>query len=686
MADWIHIKGARQNNLQNIDVSFPKNRLVVITGPSGAGKSSLAFDTLYAEGQRRYVEALSPAARQFLTQLEKPDVDSIDGLGPAVAIEQRAGPGNPRSTVGTVTEIYDFLRLLYARVGHPICWRCNKPIRGHTVQQIVDEALRRDAGSRLYVCAPLAAAPAAEMADTLARLQGQGFVRFRLDGRLHLLEEGLPEHDGAAEAGEPIAPALVVDRLALGGENKQRITEAVELALDYGAGLVRLVFAQAGGGVETEEQFSRTPRCGDCGVTYPDPHPRNFSFNSPFGACPDCHGLGRTMAVSAELVVPAPEKTLADGAVAPWEHKSSPAFHRMIEQVADHYGFSIFTPFRELPEASQRVILHGSGEEELEFSYEGDETSYRYTRAFEGVVANLQRRFRETESPAVREEVRRYMIEKTCPGCDGARLCPESLHFRIGGLSISDLAQLPIGQAREWIQTLSLAPEEMAIAHRLVEEVGSRLGFLQNVGLHYLALDRAMDTLSNGEGQRIRLATQLGSALTDVIYILDEPTIGLHQRDTARLLAMLEKLRDSGSTVVVVEHDRETLERADYLIEIGPKAGEEGGRLVAQGPPASIRDNPGSITGLFLAGLRTIPLPPRRRAGSWQKLELAGATGHNLKNLTVTIPLGMLTCVTGVSGSGKSTRILDTLYPALVKRLHRKPLTGQPYSSLKGAE
>jgi excinuclease ABC subunit A len=667
MTEWITIRGARQHNLQNLDVSFPKNRLVVITGPSGAGKSSLAFDTLYAEGQRRYVESLSPSARQFLTQLEKPDVDAIEGLGPAIAIEQRAAASSPRSTVGTASDIHDYLRLLFARLAVPHCYRCGLPIRGHGVQQVVDELLawrERSGGERerLIVCAPQAHDPVLDFQETLARFRREGFVRVRVDGEVHELEQAVPAP--AAEGGRL---ELVIDRLSLNNPDRQRLTDAVEQAYHFGDGLALFIFSREGR--EEALSYSRTPRCPQCGVTYPEPHPRNFSFNSPYGACPVCHGLGREETIDVERVVPDRKKSLADGAIAPWARKSSPAFHQMIEQVARHYGFSIFDPFERLAPEHQRVLLHGSGEEALEFTYDGAGTSYSYSRPFEGVIPNLERRYRETESPAVREEIRGYLSSRRCRGCDGLRLRQESLHHFLAGKSIAQVSRLPLPAAREWTQALPLTPLERRIAAKLIEEVTRRLGFLIDVGLHYLTLERTLDTLSSGEAQRIALATQIGSALSGVIYILDEPTVGLHQRDTARLLETLCRLRDAGNSVVVVEHDRDTLERADFLIEIGPRAGEEGGRLVAAGTPQELMRNPASLTGRYLAGKLGILLPARRRKPSWQKLTLTGAATHNLKRVTVEIPLGMLVCVTGVSGSGKSSLILDTLRPALQQRL-----------------
>ena len=681
-SDWIRIKGARQNNLKNLDVSIPKHKLVVITGPSGAGKSSLAFDTLYAEGHRRYVESLSPAARAFLNQLGKPDVDSVEGLSPAIAVEQRAGAPNPRSTVGTVSDIHDYLRLLYARLGQPVCYRCGQPIRSHTVQEIVDAAIDQGAkgAARVMVLAPLSIDPQLDFAAWIAAFRREGFTRIRLAGVLHSIDEGVPEPKAGA-AGDL---AIVVDRLGLAGVDKQRLTEAVELALHHGHGRVHLAYP--GDGARPEQVFSRTPRCPADGIAYPEPQPRSFSFNSPDGACPRCHGLGTELTVAADRVVPNRSKSLAEGAIVPWERKSSLAFHRMLEQVAQHYGFSIFTPFKDLSERHRQILLYGSGEEVLEFSYEGEGSSHRYSRPFEGIVANLERRFRETESPGVRDDIRRYMEEETCRVCKGDRLRRESLHFFLGGLSIAQVTRLTLDAAQSWVKNLALTPAQTQVADKLLQEISARLGFLENVGLRYLSLDRPMDSLSTGENQRIRLATQIGSALSGVLYVLDEPTVGLHPRDTGRLLDTLARLRDAGNTVVAVEHDRDTMLQADWLIEIGPKAGEAGGRLVAAGTPDQLRANPGSTTGQYLAGARGVSMPVRRRQPSWQKLTLVGATGHNLKDVTVDIPLGVFVCVTGVSGSGKSTLILDTLLPALEAHLERRPFRGLPLRELKGME
>jgi len=676
MPDWITIKGARQNNLKNLDLAIPKNKLVVITGPSGAGKSSLVFDTLYAEGQRRYVESLSSSARQFLTQLEKPDVDAIDGLSPAIAIEQRRGPANPRSTVGTASEIYDYLRLLFARVGKPTCYRCDRSIRSHTVQEIVDEALARHGEPRALICAPVTRDPAVPFPEFLAQMQREGFVRLRVDGTVHLIEEGVPppEREGASLA-------LVVDRLALARGDRQRLTEAVELALRYGAGRALLVFLAPEG--EEEAAYSKFPLCPDCGITYPEPHPRNFSFNTPEGACATCHGLGHTLTLSLERLVPDPDKTLAEGAIAPWQ--KSEGFRHLLEQVAAHFGFSIFTPFGRLSDEHRGIILHGTGDADLALTLEGEGSHYRYSQGFEGVIPNLERRFRETESSTVREDIRRYMTESTCPDCEGGRLRKESLHYFLGGRSITGVARLPLPQAREWMGGLALSAMEREVAAKLVSEISARLGFLEKVGLHYLSLDRTMDSLSSGENQRVRLATQIGSALSGVIYILDEPTIGLHQRDTQQLLGTLAELREAGNTVLVVEHDRETMLHADYLFEIGPRAGEEGGRLVAEGTPAEIRRNPDSATGQYLEGTRGIRLPNARRPVGGPRLEVRGAAGHNLKNIDLDVPLGLFVCVTGVSGSGKSTLVLETIFPALQHHLMGKPRGGLPLAELGGA-
>jgi excinuclease ABC subunit A len=686
MADWIRIKGARQNNLKNIDVAIPKQRLVVITGPSGAGKSSLAFDTLYAEGHRRYMEALSPGARALIGQLDKPDLDALEGLSPAIAVEQRSSTPNPRSTVGTSSDIHDYLRLLYARVGRPHCYRCGVEIAANTVQQVVDAALARSDAPRLLVCAPAAWSPELDFAALLEGLRREGFVRVRIDGAVHLIEDA-PGPPTVARYGAP-ALEIVVDRLALAGVDKQRLTEAVELAFAHGQGLATLVFMGKEGGKGAEEAltYSRTPRCTACGIAYPEPHPNLFSFNSPNGACLDCHGLGTQLSVSRELVVPDPHKTLAEGAIAPWEKRTSLAFHQTLEQVAEHYGFSIFTAFDVLAPEHQEVLLYGSGTHELEFTFEGEESSYRYSRPFEGVIANLERRFRETESAAVREEIRRYMEARVCPTCAGQRLRRESLHVRLGGRSIAQVAALGLPEAREWARGLRLGAMESAIAGPLLREVERRLGFLIEVGLEYLSLERPMDTLSTGESQRIRLATQIGSALSGVIYVLDEPTVGLHQRDSERLLATLESLRDMGNTVVVVEHDRDTMLAADWLIEIGPHAGEAGGYLVAAGTFAELCANAQSSTGQYLTGKRAIPVPPRRRRPTWQKLELSGAHANNLRDVTLELPLGLFVAVTGPSGSGKSTLILDTLYPAVLAALRGEGLRGLPLRGLKGIE
>ena len=596
--------------------------------------------------------------------------------------------------MGTVSDIYDYLRLMYARVGHPHCYDCGLEIRAHTVQEVVDDILGQDAG-RLTVCAPRTYDPALDFGDVLERIRREGFVRVRIDGEVFLLEDDPPapaaashaEHkghkgnDGSAAAG---SIELVVDRLKLSNPDPQRLTEAVEQAYHFGGGTALLVYHGEGG--EREATYSRTPRCPRCGITYPEPQPRIFSFNSPYGACPDCHGLGVEDSIDVALIAPDTGKSLADGAIVPWEKKSSAAFHQMLEQVARHYGFSIFDPFESLSPKHREVILHGSGNEALEFTYDGEDSGYRYTKPFEGVIPNLERRYRETESSAVREEIRRYMTSQICRGCNGARLRRESLHYLIDSNSVAQVSHLPLDETRDWVRQLELNPIEAGIAAKLIGEIEKRLGFLIDVGLHYLTLDRTMDTLSTGEAQRVVLATQIGSALSGVIYILDEPTIGLHQRDTQRLLGTLRNLRDAGNTVVVVEHDRETLLQADYLVEIGPQAGEAGGRLVAAGTPQELRDCPDSLTGRYLSGVAQIALPTTRRRPTWQRLRLAGADRHNLKGVAVEIPLGMIVCVTGVSGSGKSTLVLETLLPAILQRLHRPVNQAPPQVTLKGVE
>ncbi|HLH76818.1 MAG TPA: excinuclease ABC subunit UvrA [Candidatus Binataceae bacterium] len=671
MADRIVIKGARQHNLKNLDLEIPRDRLVVITGLSGSGKSSLAFDTIYAEGQRRYVESLSAYARQFLEQMEKPDVDSIEGLSPAISIEQKTTSRNPRSTVGTITEIYDYLRLLFARVGQAFCYNCGREITTQSVQQIVDQIMAWPEGTRLFVLAPIVRGRKGEYRKELRDLRRAGFVRVKIDGELRDLAEDYELNKNQRHTIE-----VVVDRLAIHKGIEKRLADSLEVAFRYGQDLLKIERAER---ADTAIYFSQRFACVECGISYPEIAPRMFSFNSPHGACPGCSGLGSTMYFDPELVVPDPELSLADGAIAPWSSHSS--MQPLLEALAAHYRFTLAQPWKSLPAKVRKVLLEGSGAEELEL---GQRHSYR--RPFEGVLAWLDQRYKETTSPSVREALEGYMSLRRCPQCNGARLKRESLFVKVGGKSISEVAALAVKQAAEFFAQLKLNRQQAEIARLILKEINERLSFLINVGLDYLTLDRAAASLSGGEGQRIRLATQIGSSLVGVLYILDEPSIGLHQRDNQRLLATLKRLRDLGNTVVVVEHDRDTMLAADYLIDMGPGAGAHGGEVVAQGTPAEVMRAPASLTGRYLTGEREIATPARRRPLGPRYLILRGARENNLRNLTVTFPLGVITCVTGLSGSGKSTLVLDTLYRALAQKLHHSHERAGSYQSLEGVE
>ena len=674
--DKIIIKGACEHNLKCIDVEIPRDRLVVITGISGSGKSTLAFDTIYAEGQRRYVESLSAYARQFLEQMEKPDVESIEGLSPAISIEQKSTSKNPRSTVGTVTEIYDYLRLLFARVGRPYCYSCGLAITSQTVSQMVDQITAMPEGTRITLLSPTVRGRKGEYRKELAQLRKDGFVRVIVDGVQHDLSEEIQldknkKHD----------IDIVVDRLVVKPGIERRLADSLETALNHAEGIAKVSVAEG----ETL-LFSETLACIDCGISYPEMTPRMFSFNNPYGACPDCTGLGTRMYFDADLVVPNPELSIREGAIAPWEKRLSGWYHLTLEALAKAYKFDIRTPFNRLPKKARDIILGGSGGEEVEFWWEEDGgRRHTYRKAFEGVLNNLERRWRESDSEQVREELERYMNIMPCPTCQGARLKKEALFVRIAGMNIRDLTSLSIGEALRFFTELSLTPKETEIARRILKEIRERLSFLMNVGLDYLTLDRTSGTLSGGEGQRIRLATQIGSSLVGVLYILDEPSIGLHQRDNARLLATLKRLRDIGNTVLVVEHDEETILEADHVIDMGPGAGIHGGRVVAQGTPADIMNNPGSLTGRYLSGELSIPVPKTRRRAE-RFLKIIGATENNLKCIDVDIPLGVMTCVTGVSGSGKSTLVIDTLFRALCQRLYRSRERAGGLKSVKGVE
>ena len=695
--DKIIIKGACEHNLKCIDLEIPRDKLVVITGISGSGKSTLAFDTIYAEGQRRYVESLSAYARQFLEQMEKPDVESIEGLSPAISIEQKSTSKNPRSTVGTVTEIYDYLRLLFARVGRPACYQCGKVIAAQTVTQMVDQIMALPAGTKIILLSPIIRGRKGEYKKELAQLRKEGFVRVVVDGVARELAEEI-EMDKKKKHDIDI----VVDRLVVKEGLERRLADSLETALHHAEGIVKVSIVGAHGmrpddsSPESGERrsplrdetilFSENLACIECGISYPEMTPRMFSFNNPYGACPDCTGLGTRNYFDADLVVPNPDLSIREGAIAPWEKRLSGWYHLTLEALGKAYDFEIITPFKELSERVQQVILKGSGGEKVEFWWEEDGgRRHTYQKEFEGVLNNLERRYRETDSDQVREELEKYMNIMPCPTCHGARLKKEALFITVGGKNIRDVTALAITDALEFFGTLLLSPKEEEIARRILKEIRERLTFLVNVGLDYLSLDRTSGTLSGGEGQRIRLATQIGSSLVGVLYILDEPSIGLHQRDNGRLLSTLKRMRDIGNTVLVVEHDEETILEADYVIDMGPGAGVHGGEVVAQGTPAEIMADPASLTGRYLSGELTIPVPGERRRAE-RFLTVAGATGNNLKDLSVEIPLGVMTCVTGVSGSGKSTLVLDTLYKTLSQRLYRSREKAAPVREILGTE
>ncbi len=664
MPDRIVVRGAREHNLKNIDVEIPRERLVVVTGLSGSGKSSLAFDTLYAEGQRRYVESLSAYARQFLEQMEKPDVDAIEGLSPAIAIEQKTASKNPRSTIATVTEIYDYLRLLYARAGSVHCPSCGKPIRAQTVQQIVDRVMSLPERTRLYLYAPVIRARKGEHRKELQELRQGGFVRVRIDGVLHELEE-----DIALAKSVPHTVEVLVDRLALRPGIEKRLADSLEVAFRYGGDIARVERLGDGDAIEESMLFSRRFACPDCGVSLPELSPRLFSFNSPLGACPACNGLGVRRYFDPDLLIPDVRKSLASGAVAKVDRKTAAHLQEIFAALGRRYEFPVDVPFDLLSPRAKALVLEGTNGEELDVEYRRGEKHDTFRRPWEGLVAFFENRHRATESPWMREELEQLMSAQTCAVCGGARLRKESLAVTIGEKTLPALCALSVADAKRFFETLELAPQEAEIARLVLKEIRERLGFLARVGLDYLSLDRPSATLSGGEGQRIRLATQIGSGLSGVLYILDEPSIGLHQRDNARLLATLERLRDLGNTVLVVEHDRDTILAADHLIDMGPGAGVHGGEVVAAGTPQAVMANPRSLTGRYLSGELEIPLPQKRRTGRQWSLVLRGAREHNLRNVTFELPLGAITCVTGVSGSGKSSLVIDTLYRVLAQRL-----------------
>jgi excinuclease ABC subunit A len=677
MPGTIRIQGARQHNLKNLSLELPRDRFIVITGLSGSGKSSLAFDTLYAEGQRRYVESLSAYARQFLEQMEKPDVDAIEGLSPAIAIEQRGLGRNPRSTVGTVTEIYDFLRLLYARVGDPHCFQCGKPIGAQTIPEVVDRIRELPEGGRIQVLAPIARGRKGEFRRELQELRRAGFVRVRVDGEVHDLEEEL-----TLAKNQPHTIEVVVDRLVLKSGVERRLADSLEVAFRYGEEFCRVVVGDGEGSIETV--FSQRFACPDCGVSYPELSPRLFSFNSPYGACPSCGGLGAHSDFDPDLIVPDERLTLRQGAIAPWGRRASPYHLTLLASLGRALGFDLDTPFGEIRAEVRKAILFGTGDRDVTFEHERDGRSFTFTRPFEGVIALLEKRRREAKPENDEEDFASYLTARPCPVCKGSRLRPEAEHVTVGGRSIVETTRLSVGEARGFFADLALPPQKREIARRLLDEIGARLGFLLEVGLDYLTLDRPAATLSGGEGQRLRLATQIGSSLVGVLYILDEPSIGLHPRDNARLLGILRRLRDLGNTVLVVEHDRDTILAADHIVDMGPGAGERGGRIVAEGTPAAVMSAPSSLTGQYLSQQRQIRLPSDRRRGNGWALRLLGARANNLRGVSVEIPLGTITCVTGVSGSGKSSLIVDTLYPAIARKLHQAKARAGEHDALEG--
>ena len=672
----ITIKGAREHNLKNINLEIPRNKLIVITGLSGSGKSSLAFDTIYAEGQRRYIESLSSYARQFMERMRKPDVDYIEGLSPAISIDQRKASKNPRSTVGTVTEIYDYLRLLFARIGIPHCPKCGQKVSKQTIEQMVDQTLTLPKGKKIQILAPVIRFKKGEHKKILEDIQKKGFVRVRVDGEVYEIEDEIKIDRYKNHNIE-----VVVDRLIVKPEIKNRLASSIETALALSEGIV--IIGIEGG---DERIFSEYFSCPRCGINLPEIAPRIFSFNSPYGACPKCSGLGFKMEFDPDLIVPDKSKSILQGALAPWGEIKGKYLYHILKGVADFYGFSLNTPFAKLKPEYQEIILYGSGETKIPFKYQNDEQNIYWLRenSFEGVINNLKRRYRETKSEYIRSEIQKFMAIRTCPSCNGKRLRPESLKVTIDGFSIVDVTEWSVKKSYDFFKNIKLSEREMVIAGQILKEIKNRLSFLINVGLDYLTLSRPSSTLAGGENQRIRLATQVGSSLTGVLYILDEPSIGLHQKDNFKLLQALLKLRDLGNTVIVIEHDEATMKIADYIIDLGPGAGIHGGYVVAKGPCQNIMKNPQSITGRYLSHLDRIDLPLKRRKGNGKYLKIIGARQYNLKNIDVSIPLGTFTCVTGVSGSGKSTLVEETLYKALIKELYKSRVCPGDYDKIEG--
>jgi excinuclease ABC subunit A len=690
----IAVRGAREHNLKNVDLEIPRDQLVVFTGLSGSGKSSLAFDTIYAEGQRRYVESLSAYARQFLEMMQKPDVDQIDGLSPAISIEQKTTSRNPRSTVGTVTEIHDYMRLLWARVGVPYSPATGLPIESQTISQMVDRVLALPEGTRLYVLAPVVRGRKGEYRKEIAEFMKKGYQRLKIDGKFYEIAE---------------APALdkkfthdidvVVDRIVVRPDIATRLADSLEQCLKLADGLavVELADAASTTGAKANKQrndtaekivFSEKFACPVSGFTLPEIEPRLFSFNNPYGACPACGGLGVEQKIDAELIIPDKEATLKRGAIAPWAKSSSPYYQQTLEALGKHYKFALTAKWKDLPKKTQEAILYGSGDDEIKFTYDDGLRAYTTTKPFEGVITNLERRFKETESEWAREEIGKYFTDIPCKACNGYRLKPEALCVKVGEKHIGEVSELSVKRAGEWFEALParLTPKQNEIASRVLKEIRERLRFLVDVGLDYLTLARSSGTLSGGESQRIRLASQIGSGLTGVLYVLDEPSIGLHQRDNARLLETLKRLRDLGNTVIVVEHDEDAIRAADYVVDIGPKAGVHGGHIVAQGTPDEIMANPASLTGQYLTGRMQIPVPERRPINTRRTLKIVNARGHNLKGVDAEIPLGLFTCITGVSGGGKSTLLIETAYKAIARKLNNASDAPAPHDRIEGLE
>jgi len=676
--ELIRIRGARTHNLKNVSVDIPRNKLVVITGLSGSGKSSFAFDTLYAEGQRRYVESLSSYARQFLEVMEKPDVDHIEGLSPAIAIEQKSSSHNPRSTVGTVTEIHDYLRLLYARVGEPQCPDHNLVLSAQTISQMVDHVLELPEGTALMILAPVVVGRTGENVELFDELQAQGFVRVRVDGQVYELDQA-PK----LGARQKHTIEIVVDRVKIRADMKQRLAESFEMALRHSENRVLAVEIDSG----KEHLFSARFACPVCSYSLPELEPRLFSFNNPVGACPRCDGLGQVTVFDPERIVAFPGLSLAAGAIKGWDRRNQ-FYFQMLTSLAAHFDFNIDTPFEQLPEKIREVVLFGSGREKLKFAYIGERGNrYQREHTFEGIIPNLERRYRETDSNVVREELGKFIAERPCPECEGARLRREARYVFVGGRNIHEVSSLTLRQAHRFFDTLALSGSRQAIAEKINTEISGRIRFLNDVGLGYLSLNRSADTLSGGETQRIRLASQIGSGLTGVMYVLDEPSIGLHQRDNSRLLTTLKHLRDLGNSVIVVEHDLEAILAADHVIDMGPGAGDHGGEIVAYGTPQQVAASEHSLTGQYMNGSRQINVPSlRHRPDPKRVLVLTGARGHNLKNVTLHVPLGLLTCVTGVSGSGKSTLVNDTLYRAASRHVYGSAREPAPFDDIEGIE